>query len=134
MRGNRSIDTRPEVALRSQLHRSGLRFRKDYLLRTADRRARVDVAFPRLKLAVFVDGCFWHACPQHGRQPRSNESYWARKLQRNVERDRQVDVALERAGWRVLRLWEHVPAEEAARVVLQTVARDYALLSAVTAG
>ncbi len=68
---------------------------------------RPDVAFTRARLAVFVDGCFWHACPVHGNQPRTNTDYWRPKLARNVARDRAVDSALQVAGWRVLRAWEH---------------------------
>jgi DNA mismatch endonuclease (patch repair protein) len=107
MRRNPRRDTHPEVALRSELHRRGLRFRKDVPLRLPGRVVRPDIAFPRLRLAVFIDGCFWHACPVHGNQPRANSDYWRPKLARNVERDRIVDAALDAAGWRVLRAWEH---------------------------
>lgn len=78
---------------------------------------RPDLVFPRRRVAVFVDGCFWHVCPEHGREPTRNEWYWTPKLRRNVERDRAADAALEAAGWRVIRIWEHVPVEEAAAVV-----------------
>lgn len=108
MRGNRKRDTRPELALRSELHRRGLRYRTDYPVRVeGGRPIRVDIAFTRLRLAVLVDGCFWHACPEHGVQPRANASYWGPKLTRNVERDRQVDAALAEIGWSVIRVWEH---------------------------
>lgn len=117
MKGNRSRDTRPEVLLRSALHRRGLRFRKDYPVRLATRTCRVDVAFPRQRLAVFVDGCFWHGCPEHGRTPRKNPAYWEAKLARNVERDRQADSELAAAGWQVVRLWEHEPLESSVRAV-----------------
>jgi DNA mismatch endonuclease (patch repair protein) len=73
-------------------------------------------------LAVFIDGCFWHGCPEHGRQPRTNESYWFRKLQRNRERDREVDSALRAAGWTVVRIWEHVPVAEATAVIADLLA------------
>lgn len=109
MRRNPRRDTAPEIALRSELHRRGLRFRKDLPLRVPERVVRPDVAFTRAHLAVFVDGCFWHACPVHGNQPRANTDYWRPKLARNVARDRAVDGALEAAGWRVLRAWEHEP-------------------------
>jgi DNA mismatch endonuclease (patch repair protein) len=121
MRGNRSTDTKPEVALRSMLHRHGLRFRKNYTLRLPERRVRVDIAFPRLKLAVFVDGCFWHGCPDHGHHPQRNEEYWSRKLRRNAERDREVNAALKQAGWRIVRVWEHVPTQEAVQTVRQAL-------------
>jgi DNA mismatch endonuclease (patch repair protein) len=114
MRANRRSNTTPEIALRSELQRRGLRFRKDLLLRLSDGRVRPDVVFTRLKLAVFVDGCFWHCCPDHGQMPRANRSYWEPKLTRNVERDRQQKAILEREGWKVLRFFEHVPIEQAA--------------------
>jgi len=108
-------DTRPELLVRSTLHRRGLRFRKDYLIRSSSGvRVRADVAFTRLKVAVFVDGCFWHACPEHGTTPRRNQGYWLPKLKANVERDRRVDAALTADGWCVLRLWEHEEVSEAA--------------------
>jgi DNA mismatch endonuclease, patch repair protein len=118
MKGNRKRDTRPEVALRAALHRDGLRFRKDFPIRPdAGRLIRADVVFTRPRVAVFVDGCFWHACPDHGTQPRSNRDYWKAKLARNVERDSENDERLRRAGWYVVHVWEHeVAAEAAARV------------------
>lgn len=110
----RRTNTKPEVALRSLLHRRGRRFRKDYRLDLPEGRVRPDLVFTRRRVAVFVDGCFWHACPEHGRQPTHNEWYWTPKLRRNVERDRAADAALASAGWRVVRIWEHVPLGEAA--------------------
>jgi DNA mismatch endonuclease (patch repair protein) len=107
MRRNPRRDTKPEVALRSALHRLGLRFRKDLPIRTPQRVVRPDVVFTRARLAVFVDGCFWHCCPLHGNTPRANTAYWVPKLERNVRRDRAVDAALHGAGWTVLRAWEH---------------------------
>lgn len=126
MRGNRSRDTRPEVRLRSELHRRGLRFRKDFPLRAGGRTIRVDIVFTRRRLAVFVDGCFWHGCPDHGRSPRSNKEYWTAKLARNAERDSSTNEALAAAGWHVLRLWEHDSPDAAASAVeskLQALAR-----------
>ncbi len=117
MRRNPRRDTRPEIVLRSELHLRGLRFRKDLPLRVPGRVVRPDVAFTRARLAIFVDGCFWHACPVHGNQPQVNTEYWRPKLARNVARDRAVDSALQVAGWRVLRAWEHeLPASVADRV------------------
>jgi DNA mismatch endonuclease (patch repair protein) len=108
MRGNRRANTGPEVALRSALHRSGLRFRKDYLVRLPGMRAtRIDIAFPRRRVAVFVDGCFWHGCPEHGRVPSTNAQYWPGKLARTRERDLAQTRALEGEGWTVVRCWEH---------------------------
>jgi DNA mismatch endonuclease (patch repair protein) len=117
MRRNPRRNTKPEVALRSELHRRGFRFRKDLPIRAPGRIVRADVAFTRVRLAVFVDGCFWHACPVHGNQPKANAEYWQPKLARNIARDRAVDEALREAGWQVLRAWEHEePADVADRV------------------
>ena len=119
MRANRRTDTKPELALRHALHRLGYRYRKDYRLDLdSGRRVRPDIAFTARKVAVFVDGCFWHACPEHGSKPRANEWYWGPKLIKNVERDRVNDAALILAGWTVVRLWEHVPIDEAVGTVV----------------
>lgn len=108
MQANRRSNTKPEVALRSELHRLGYRYRKDHRLDLPTGvRVRPDIVFTRRKVAVFVDGCFWHVCPEHGRQPTRNEWYWSPKLRRNVERDRRADSALAEAGWHVVRIWEH---------------------------
>ncbi len=113
MRANRKVDTSPELRLRSALHRQGLRFRKHIRIDAGGTRVTPDVTFPRKRVAVFVDGCFWHGCPEHGTHPRTNSSYWSAKLTRNRERDGRVDSALSSAGWQVVRVWEHVPAEDA---------------------
>jgi DNA mismatch endonuclease (patch repair protein) len=106
MQGNRATDTGPELALRSELHRRGYRFRKSAApLRSV--RCRADVVFTRARVAVFVDGCFWHRCPEHGTRPRTHSGYWRAKLDRNVARDRRNDDALRSAGWTVVRVWEH---------------------------
>ncbi|WP_280367827.1 very short patch repair endonuclease [Nocardia wallacei] len=107
MRANRRSNTKPEVALRSALHRLGYRYRKDFRLDLGSIKVRPDIVFTARKVAVFVDGCFWHVCPEHGREPTTNEWYWTPKLRRNIERDRAADAALAAAGWRVVRLWEH---------------------------
>jgi DNA mismatch endonuclease (patch repair protein) len=117
MEANRRRDTGPEVRLRSLLHRAGHRFRCDYPVPLGRRTVRVDVAFPRRRLAVFIDGCFWHSCPEHGQIPIANREYWAPKLARNSERDGELDRALRAAGWTVLRFWEHTPPAEAAQAV-----------------
>lgn len=116
MRGNKRSGTRPERAVRSALHNAGMRFRVDHLVRTPNRNVRPDIVFTRQQVAVFVDGCFWHGCPEHGRTPSTNEGYWQEKLRRNVLRDAAVDAALSASGWEVIRIWEH---EELDRVVLQ---------------
>lgn len=123
MRANRRTDTGPERALRSELHRLGLRFRKDFRLKLDQGSVRPDIVFTRAKVAVFIDGCFWHQCPDHGQMPRSNRHYWAEKLTRNVERDRANDAALARAGWKVLRFYEHVAPVEAATAVHKAIGR-----------
>ncbi|WP_280760881.1 very short patch repair endonuclease [Prescottella agglutinans] len=117
MRANRRVDTKPEVALRRELHRLGYRFRKDFRIDLNEIRVRPDIVFTRRMVAVFVDGCFWHVCPIHGRYPTANEWYWIPKLHRNIERDRAADQALTNAGWTVVRVWEHEPLNESVRRV-----------------
>jgi DNA mismatch endonuclease (patch repair protein) len=122
MKGNRRADTRPERLLRAAIHARGLRFRKDYPVPIHGARpTRVDVAFTRARVAVFVDGCFWHACPLHGNVPSTNPHYWPDKLRRNRARDRLVTESLQRDGWTVVRIWEHEDVDDAARRVLQAV-------------
>ena len=124
MRANPKRDTRPELLVRSLLHARGLRFRKHYPVKLARGTVRPDIVFTRHKLAVFIDGCFWHACPVHGNMPRTNTDYWAPKLRHNVERDQLVDAELGAAGWRVLRFWEH----ESPAVVTDSVAAALAAI------
>lgn len=112
MLGNRR-ESATERALRGALHARGLRFRKDYAP-LQGLRCRVDVAFTRERLVVFVDGCFWHRCPVHGSQPKANSGWWQEKLDGNAARDRRNDRALHEAGWTVLRVWEHEPTEDMA--------------------
>jgi DNA mismatch endonuclease, patch repair protein len=107
MQANRSVDSQPELRLRSALHRLGLRFRRNYAIEVDGLRVRPDVVFPRRRVAVFLDGCYWHGCPQHGEQPRANADYWKAKIDRNRRRDRRVDAVLRGAGWTVFRVWEH---------------------------
>ena len=113
-------DTGPEVALRRALHARGLRFRVVYPV-PGQRRRTIDIAFTRRKVAVFVDGCFWHGCPEHGVRPRSNSSWWREKLAANQARDQDTNRLLEESGWAVVRIWEHEPVERATRVVLDVV-------------
>jgi DNA mismatch endonuclease, patch repair protein len=122
MRANRKSNTKPELALRSALHRRRLRFRIGLRIVAGDVRVVPDVIFTKAKVAVFVDGCWWHRCPEHGVTPRSNAGYWLPKLARNVERDRQVDGALARSGWTVIRVWEHEDPALGADWIAATVA------------
>lgn len=109
----RGRDTGPELALRRELWRRGLRYRVDWRLPGIPRR-RADVAFPGERLLIFVDGCFWHGCELHSRATRSNASFWNDKIERNRERDRDTDRRMREAGWEVLRVWEHEDVEAAA--------------------
>ncbi len=118
MLANTRRDTSTELLVRRRLHADGLRYRVDFAPLASNRRRRADIVFTRAKVAVFIDGCFWHGCPEHGTQPKTNADYWAPKLARNVERDRETTAALKAEGWRVLRFWEH---EDAATVALQVV-------------
>lgn len=116
MAGLARRDTRPELLLRSELHRRGLRYRVQFKVPGNNRRT-IDIAFTRVRLAVYVDGCFWHGCPEHHVQPRANSEWWRWKIERNQTRDADTDRELLAAGWEVLRIWEHVPAGEAATAV-----------------
>ncbi len=116
MQGNRSRDSKPELELRSALHVLGLRFRK-HVRPLPGVRADVDVAFPRERVAVCMDGCIWHGCPEHGMRPTTNTEYWISKIARNVARDRRNDGLFEGAGWLLIRIWEHEePSEAASRI------------------
>jgi DNA mismatch endonuclease (patch repair protein) len=125
MRAIRRVDTKPEIRLRQLLHAAGLRIRKDHRLDLPGGRVRPDIVFTRRKVAVFVDSCFWHCCPQHGRQPTVNEWYWGPKLARNVARDRKADALLGEQGWQAVRVWEHVDLADAARMI-EDLVRDQA--------
>ncbi len=115
-------DTAPELALRRVLHRLGFRYRLHREVLAGSRR-RADIVFGPQQVAVFVDGCFWHGCPQHGTTARKNRRFWQAKVCENQERDRDTDRRLERCGWRVVRVWEHEEAERAARRVGRAVKR-----------
>lgn len=122
MSRQRSRDTSPERALRSLLHRRGLRYRL-HRQPVAGLRRQADLVFVGARVAVFVDGCFWHRCPDHATSPKSNGPWWAAKLDRNVERDRDTDQRLMAAGWTVVRVWEHEePAVAAERVTAAVLA------------
>jgi len=109
-------DTGPEVAVRKLLHAAGERYRVCWKVPGCPRRT-IDIAFTRAKVAVFIDGCFWHGCPEHGQTPASNSFWWVRKIQTNRERDDDTTRRLHERGWRVLRIWEHeAPISAVARI------------------
>ncbi|MDN4473373.1 very short patch repair endonuclease [Demequina zhanjiangensis] len=120
MRGNVKRDTKPELAVRRLVHAAGLRYRVAAppikgLRRTAD------LLFRPTKVAVFIDGCFWHSCPEHATSPKANSDYWLPKLERNRERDAETNQLLTDSGWLVLRFWEHEDPEDVARAVVEAV-------------
>jgi len=120
MAANRRRDTGPERAVRSLLHAAGLRYRVDLPVVIGGVRVRPDIAFTRAKLAVFIDGCFWHSCPEHGTRPATNTGFWSPKLDANVRRDTQHTRLLRQAGWQVLRFWEHeAPTDVAEAIAVQ---------------
>lgn len=113
-----SRDTGPELALRRSLFRLGLRYR---IHRRIGDAGRVDIAFVGLKIAVLIDGCFWHGCPRHGTEPKTHSVFWKTKLDGNRSRDRRQNLALRRSGWKVLRFWEHQIEEDLERVVAKVL-------------
>lgn len=121
----RQVGTKAEVELRRELYRRGLRYRVAYVVSQRPRRV-ADIAFLRLRIAVFVDGCFWHGCPQHATWPKQNATFWRQKIEANRARDRDTDDRLEAHGWKVVRVWEHqspiAAGETIARLVLETKA------------
>lgn len=112
MVANRRVNTGPELRLRRRLHAAGLRYRIDAPL-LFDRRRRADVVFPRQRIAVFVDGCFWHGCPEHYVAPKANAAFWRQKVEANRARDLDTDLRLKQLGWVVLRVWEHEDVDAA---------------------
>jgi DNA mismatch endonuclease, patch repair protein len=120
MRSARRRDTAPEVALRNQLHRLGLRYRVDKPPLPGLRR-KADVLFIGARVAVYVDGCFWHGCPLHATWPKENAEFWRKKIETNRSRDADTDRRLTEAGWVVVRVWEHEDPGEAAKRVRDAV-------------
>ena len=120
MVGQARRDTAPELALRKEVWRAGIRYRVDAApLRGVRRRA--DLLFTRARIAVYVDGCFWHSCPRHRTTPKANREWWVAKLAANVERDRDTDRRLKASGWQVIRIWEHEDPIAAARSIVAAV-------------
>ena len=120
MLGNRSRDTMPEILVRSLVHKRGLRYRVDERP-LPDLRRRADLVFRRAKIAVFIDGCYWHGCPEHYREPSTNSDYWRDKIEGNRRRDQDTNELLAQAGWEVLRFWEHEDENEVANTVCAAV-------------
>ena len=102
----------------------GLRYRVDFAPLTTRRRLKADVVFTRTKVAVFIDGCYWHGCPDHYRPARANSEFWSAKIVGNRERDLRTNAALVEAGWTVLRFWEHEPATQVAEAIAAVVGRQ----------
>ena len=124
MQQQRGRDTQPELALRRRLHALGLRYRVHQRLPIPGKTRRGDVVFRPTKVVVFVDGCFWHGCPEHGNpRVKSNTWYWPEKIRRNQERDRDTDRSLTELGWAVFRFWEHEDLDLAAMAVSTEVRR-----------
>lgn len=124
MQANRSRDTKPELDVRRALHRLGLRYRVAIAPEPALRR-RADIVFTRARVAVFIDGCFWHGCPEHRRTVfNHNMEYWPAKIAANVARDADTTERLEQAGWQVLRFWEHEDSVVVAEKIRRTVTAD----------
>jgi DNA mismatch endonuclease (patch repair protein) len=116
MQANRARDSGPEMKLRRLLYSAGFRYRVDWPM-PGDRRRRIDIAFPKRKIGIFVDGCFWHRCPAHYVSPKANAEFWDNKIQGNVDRDARTTAELIAKGWVVLRFWEHEgPREVAERI------------------
>ena len=120
MVGNRSRDTKPELLVRSLVHGRGLRYRVAQRPLPGLRRT-ADLVFRPTRVAVFVDGCYWHGCPQHYKEPKTNTDYWRAKIAGNGQRDRQTDELLFEAGWLVLRFWEHEDPNEIAGAIANAV-------------
>lgn len=120
MKATRQRDTASELALRSVLHGLGLRYRVDAQVLKGLRR-RGDVVFRRERVAVFVDGCFWHGCPEHGTTPKANKSFWKQKIQANRRRDADTNQRLEDEGWLPMRVWEHEDPAVAGQLILKAV-------------
>jgi DNA mismatch endonuclease (patch repair protein) len=121
MQATRTQDTSAELALRAALRERGIRYRVNYKL--SGTRSRADIAFVRGRVAVFVDGCFWHGCPDHGTWPKTNEAWWRAKILENRARDISIGKRLGDSGWTVLRFWEHVDPREAAQAIMDEIER-----------
>lgn len=120
MSRQRQKDTKAELLVRRELHARGLRYRVNSKLES-DLRTRADIAWRTLRVAVFIDGCYWHGCPMHATRPKANADWWAEKLDANVRRDRRADEALASRGWTVLRFWEHEEPDDVCNRIAATL-------------
>jgi DNA mismatch endonuclease (patch repair protein) len=126
MQANRSRDTKPEMAVRRLLHKRGLRYRVG-IAPIPDVRRRADVVFSKARVAIFVDGCFWHGCPEHGRKSfNHNVDYWPTKIESNIARDKDTNARLQAAGWTVLRFWEHQSADVVVQAIVDVIEQTVA--------
>jgi len=124
MQANRRRDTRPELAIRSMLHARGLRYRIDRPIPVREGRSiRPDLVFPAARVAVFIDGCFWHGCPVHGTSPKTNADYWLPKIAENRQRDARNNASLRAEGWDVIRAWTHEAPEDVVARIAEAVDR-----------
>ena len=129
----RQKGTGAEIALRRDLYRRGLRYRVDFEVLKIPRRV-ADIAFPGLRIAIFIDGCFWHGCPEHATWPKQNAEFWRQKIEANCARDTDTNERLRNIGWTVLRFWEHEPPTEAVDIVVKMVAMGRSKRSASSTG
>ncbi|MBW9267608.1 MAG: very short patch repair endonuclease [Candidatus Thiodiazotropha sp. (ex. Lucinisca nassula)] len=120
MRMTGQRDTSAEMRIRRLLHAMGFRYRVDYPVLERPRR-RADLAFTRVRVAVFIDGCFWHGCPEHGTWPKANAKFWREKIETNIKRDFDTDKRLVEKGWKVIRVWEHEDPEEVSQMIAKVV-------------
>jgi DNA mismatch endonuclease (patch repair protein) len=121
MKANKGADTAPELRLRSALHALGWRYRVNFRLKFSEAAVRPDIVFTRRRVAVFIDGCFWHGCPVHMSWPKRNAAFWKQKIEANRARDEMQDRLLREAGWTVVRLWEHQLDEDALELVVSAL-------------
>lgn len=122
MKSNRRRDTLPELAVRRLLHAAGVRYRVDFAP-LHGLRSRADIVFTRRRIAVYIDGCFWHGCPLHASSPKTNTDYWLPKLAANAARDEEATQRLRHAGWTVLRFWEHENPVDVSSKIIDAVSR-----------
>lgn len=129
----RQKDTKGELALRAELHKRGYRYRVNQVVSLKPRRT-ADIAFTKLKVAIFVDGCFWHGCPLHASWPKSNAAFWREKITKNMTRDTETTALLEASGWAVVRIWSHMSVDEAVGIVSRIIEIRQAQLLGIPAG